>query len=148
MQRTCPICFQSMQEKDMLTPGCGHYTCKACWRGYLEANIHEKQKVMSLTCPAVTDKGKPCPVIAPRSLLSQVADANMLGKLTDYEEALLVETNSRASWCSAPGCMAVAVVNGPPPKFPMYDPISKMCGYSACAAISVFSVVLKPDLRW
>lgn len=109
----------------MLTPGCGHYTCKACWRGYLEANINEKQKVMSLTCPAITENGKPCPVIAPRSLLTQVADATMLGKLTDYEEALLVETNTRASWCSAPGCMAVAVVNGPPPKFPMYDPMAR-----------------------
>lgn len=122
VQRTCPICFQSMKEKEMLTAGCGHYICKPCWAGYLEANISEKQKVMSLNCPAVTDKGKPCPVVAPRMLLAQVANALMLGKLTDYEEALMVETNSRASWCAAPGCKAVAIVNGPPPKFPMCAP--------------------------
>lgn len=122
----------------MLTAGCGHYVCKACWQGYLEANISEKQKVMSLTCPAVTDKGKPCPVIAPRTLLSQVANAVMLGKLTDYEEDLMIETNSRASWCASPGCKAVAIVNGPPPKFPMCVPHPQPCRHVVVAASATY----------
>lgn len=107
----------------MLTAGCGHFICKGCWKGYLSAYIDDKQRVMRLKCPAITDDGKPCCATVPRSLLAQVAEPDMLEKLADYDDALLVETNSRASWCAATaGCTAVAVVNGPPPQYPMCAP--------------------------
>ena len=119
LQRCCPVCFVDHQEKDMLTAGCTHYVCKQCWKSYLEVNINEKQKVMRLTCPALGEGNRPCPVVAPRSLLVQVADRHILEKLADYDDAMLVESNSRVSWCSQPGCKAVAMVDRPAPKYPM-----------------------------
>jgi hypothetical protein len=83
-------------------------------------NVNEKHKVMRLTCPALGEDNKPCPIVAPRSVLVQVADRAILERLADYDDSLLVESNSRVSWCSQPGCKAVAMVDGPVPKYPMY----------------------------
>jgi hypothetical protein len=103
----------------MLSAGCGHFVCKGCWKSYLDVNINEKQKVMRLTCPALGEGNKPCPVVASRSLLVQVANRPILEKLADYDDAMLVESNSRLSWCPQPGCKAVAMVDRPAPRYPM-----------------------------
>lgn len=121
LQRTCPVCFVDFHQKDMLTAGCSHFVCKGCWKTYLEVNINEKQKVMRLTCPALGEGNKPCPAVAPRSLLVKVAERHILEKLADYDDAMLVESNSRVSWCSQPGCKAVAMVDRPAPRYPMCD---------------------------
>jgi hypothetical protein len=126
LQRTCPVCFLEFQEKLMLSVGCGHFVCKGCWKSYLEVNINEKQKVMRLTCPALGEGNKPCTVVAPRSLLVQVADRPILEKLADYDDAMLVESNSRLSWCPQPGCKAVAMVDRPAPRYPLCASASQL----------------------
>lgn len=129
LQRLCPVCFVDHPEKDMLSAGCSHFVCQQCWKSYLSVNINEKQKVMRLTCPALAEGNKPCPVVAPRSLLVKVADRPILEKLADYDDAMLVESNSRVSWCSQPGCKAVAMVDRPAPKYPMCaHHLAEACG--------------------
>jgi hypothetical protein len=51
LQRTCQICFDEFDVKNMRAARCKHYFCLDCWRGYVSTAINSGPSVLNLRCP-------------------------------------------------------------------------------------------------
>lgn len=96
---TCGICFETMEETELLGVACGHKYCRACWKGFLHASIEEGPKCLTMRCP---EPG--CSAYVPKSFVQQEVRGAHLRHYKSFWNRSMVEESPTLKWCPGPNC--------------------------------------------
>lgn len=104
----CQVCFRSSEKGKILSAGCAHPLCEACWMDYIDTNINKgPSKCLTLRCPDPS-----CDVAVDRDMIRKLASES---SKVMYEQFLLwsyVDSKAKMRWCPAPGCDYVVCYQG------------------------------------
>lgn len=102
----CIICCEDYPcpWRDMLSAGCGHFYCKACYRGHILAALDDGIGVLHARCPHVGENGTRCNVVIPADVAKQVLSEDEQRRYDDFRNRAYIEQKPKVRWCPAAGC--------------------------------------------
>jgi len=99
----CPICYDEMEEGNMMTMPCGCEFCMDCWHDYcVNAIAQEGPSCVYSTCPEAT-----CTEILTEIEMEKAAPDH-LQQFQTFQLRNFVESNTLTRWCPGVGCERIA----------------------------------------
>jgi len=95
----CPQCYNDFNENGLFGLACGHRSCRACWRDYLEFKC--KIGVAGLNSKCNHAK---CPLLVPESVWAMLLPMESQKKRERWQLKAFVESQPNIKWCPGTDC--------------------------------------------
>jgi hypothetical protein len=86
---------------------CGHWVCKDCWAGFLNAEISSGIESVFSRCPALDAKGQKCRECVPLRMMKEHLTKENYAKLRDWVLNHFVDSMKSLKWCPGKRCTLV-----------------------------------------
>eukprot|EP00002_Diphylleia_rotans_P019162 TRINITY_DN3708_c0_g1_i4.p1 TRINITY_DN3708_c0_g1~~TRINITY_DN3708_c0_g1_i4.p1 ORF type:complete len:555 (+),score=105.56 TRINITY_DN3708_c0_g1_i4:53-1717(+) len=119
----CIICFCDYPAEEYLHVGCGHWTCRECWKGLIESKVKDGECIVS--CPA-----EKCPFDAKEEFVRGCIDEALYEKYMSFYARKLVLDHPFITCCMGNDCDRVFIAQDA-------DIAVCPCGYRVCLSCKV-----------
>jgi len=96
---TCGVCFDDIEQREIVKAECGHFFHHECWEGYLSVRIKEGENILEIKC-----MHPDCDRQLTSEQIQKIVSEELFQKYSKFAETARLHMDPNVRWCPNPNC--------------------------------------------